>query len=85
MDLETRLTLFRDMIGCCHDLYLWSYDSSFHLITSNCPEQAVVNDLFIMNHRREEFNRQIAAHDTPIIFTTACSGQLLVIRWNELS
>lgn len=69
MDLETRLTLFRDMIGCCHALYLWSYDSSFHLITSNCPEQAVVNDLFIMNHRLEEFNRQIAAHNTPIIFT----------------
>lgn len=69
MDTETSLSLFRDMISCCHDLYLWSYDSGFHLISSNCPEQDVVNTLFMMSHRRKEFDNQITAHNTPIIFT----------------
>ena len=69
MDVETRLELFRDMIGCCHPLYLWAYDSGFHLISSNCPEQAVVDTLFTMGRRREEFDKQITAHPTPIIFT----------------
>lgn len=69
MDTETSLVLFRDMISCCHDLYLWTYDSGYHLITSNCPEQSVVNDLFTMSHRREEFDTQILANRTPIIFT----------------
>lgn len=69
MDIETSLALFRDMVSCCHDLYLWTYDSGFHLISSNCPEQITVNDLFIMSHRREEFDKQITASRTPIIFT----------------
>lgn len=69
MDIETSLGLFRDMVGCCHDLYLWTYDSGFHLISSNCPEQITVNDLFMMSHRREEFDKQITAGRTPIIFT----------------
>lgn len=69
MDIETSLALFRDMVSCCHDLYLWTYDSSFHLISSNCPEQITVNDLFMMSHRRKEFDKQITANGTPIIFT----------------
>lgn len=69
MDIETNLALFRDMVNCCHDLYFWSYDSGFHLISSNCPEQNTVNDLFMMSHRRKEFDKQITANRTPIIFT----------------
>ncbi|MBD5393204.1 MAG: helix-turn-helix domain-containing protein [Lachnospiraceae bacterium] len=69
MDIDVRLALFRDMIGCCHNLYLWVYDSAFHPITSNCPEQPAVNDLFGMSHRQEDFDRQITAYHTPVIFT----------------
>lgn len=69
MDIETNLTLFRDMIRLCHDLYLWTYDSGFHLISSNCPEQVTVNVLFMMSRRQEEFDKQITASNTPIIFT----------------
>lgn len=69
IDIKVRLGLFRDMISCCHDLYLWTYDSGFHLISSNCPKQATVNGLFVMSHRQEEFDKQIIAHNTPIIFT----------------
>ena len=69
VDIDTRLALFQDMIGCCHDLYLWSYDSAFHLITSNCPEQTAVNDLFMLTRRREAFYDQITEYHTPVILT----------------
>lgn len=69
MDTRTNLTLFRDMISCCHNLYLWTYDSGFHLISSNCPEQISINNLFMMSQRREDFYKQITASSTPIIFT----------------
>ena len=69
MDTEARLSLFRNMILCCHELYLWTYDSNFHLISSNCPEQTTIDSLFVMSHRREEFDRQILSGHTPIIFT----------------
>ncbi len=69
MDVEANLALFRDMIHCCHELYLWIYDSGFHLISSNCPEQDKVNDLLMLGRRREGFDQQITANHTPIIFT----------------
>lgn len=69
MEIDARLELFRDMIGCCHDLYLWTYDSAFHLITSSCPEQVIINDLFVLTRRREEFFSQISEHNTPILLT----------------
>lgn len=69
MDIETRLALFRDMIGCCHNLYLWSYDSSFHLISSNCAEESAINDLFLTSHRKEEFDSLITAQNTPVVLT----------------
>lgn len=69
METETRLSLFRDMISCCHNLYLWTYDSAFHLITSNCPEQTIIDNLFMMNRSRDDFIRQIAEQDTPVIYT----------------
>lgn len=69
METETRLSLFRDMISCCHNLYLWTYDSAFHLIASNCPEQTIIDNLFVMNRSRDDFIRQIAEQDTPVIYT----------------
>ena len=69
METETRLSLFRDMISCCHNHYLWNYDSAFHLITSNCPEQTIIDNLFVMNRSRDDFIRQIAEQDTPVIYT----------------
>lgn len=69
METETRLSLFRDMISCCHNLYLWTYDSAFHLITSNCPEQTIIDNLFVMNRSRDDFIRQITEQDTPVIYT----------------
>ena len=37
--IEQRLALFRDMIGCCHALYLWKYDWEMNLLESNCSEE----------------------------------------------
>ena len=69
MDIEAKVALFRDMIECCRNLYLWAYDSGFHLISSNCPECAMLNELFIMSNRKEGFNEELAKHNTPILFT----------------
>lgn len=69
MDIDARIALFRDMILCCHELYLWTYDSGFHLTTSNCPDQTVLNELFAASQRQVEFDREISASPLPIIFT----------------
>lgn len=87
METETRLSLFRDMISCCHNLYLWTYDSAFHLITSNCPEQTIIDNLFVMNRSRDDFIRQIAEQDTPVIYTNEMGLMLVMTPYfldNEL-
>ena len=69
MELSDKIALFQDMIGCCHNLYVWVYDSAFHLITSNCPEQAVINDLFVLSCRVDVFREQLKGQETPIILS----------------
>lgn len=39
----------------------------------------MVNDLFVMNHRRTEFDAQIAAHNTPILFTNEMGLMWVVV------
>ena len=45
--IEQRLTLFRDMIRCCHPLSLWRYTPELELLESNCEEESLLNDLFV--------------------------------------
>lgn len=66
MGIQENLTLFRDMIGCCHNLYLWTYDRDFHLVSSNCPEQNAIDDLFALSRCKE---RELTSYSTPVIFT----------------
>ena len=68
MKLEDRLTLFQDMIACCHNLYVWTYDGSFHLIESNCPAQMSVHNLFSVSCRNGKILEQLESDDKPLIF-----------------
>ena len=45
MTIENRLETFRDIIGSCHNLYLWTFDSNMNLLESNCPGQDLLLDL----------------------------------------
>lgn len=65
--IEQRLELFSSMLLCCHNIYLWQYDSGFHLIHSNCPHQAAINNLFSMLRGGQLTEKQLANQDTPIL------------------
>lgn len=67
--VEDRLQLFGDMLICCHSLYLWQYDSGFHLIRSNCPQQAAVNNLFGLLRNGHMMEKQAYQQDTPLLLT----------------
>lgn len=51
-ELESRVELFAGMLGCCHNLYLWQYDSNYYLISSNCVQEAAMDNLFSTYARR---------------------------------
>lgn len=69
MDIEYRLRLFREMIRCCHNLYLWHYDAQLQLIDSNCPDQALLNSLLSVGEHQNVLRTFAEKHHTPIILT----------------
>lgn len=69
MNINDRLSLFRDMIQCCHNLYFWTFDEDLHLIYSNCTQNSHLSILFTEYHRRQDFLDYAAARSRPIILT----------------
>lgn len=69
MHIEQRLSLFRDMIHCCHNLYLWSYAPNMTLAESNCPEKDILNELFVSSKHTEELPQALSIHNYPVLMS----------------
>ena len=67
--IEQRLNLFSEMLLCCHNLYLWQYDSGFYLIRSNCPQQVTVDNLFGMLRGGKLIEKELVSQETPLLLT----------------
>ncbi len=46
MNVEQNLALFRELMLCDGGIYSWTYDASGTLLSSNCPEEAVLTAAF---------------------------------------
>ena len=71
MNVEERISLFRDMVGCCHNFYLWVYNGSMDLLGSNCPDQENVRNLLTMTQSRESLAEYAKSNTKPILMTNA--------------
>lgn len=69
LHIEQRLALFRDMIGCCHNLYLWSYSPEMELLESNCPEDGILNELFVSSKQLEELPQVLISRNHPVLMS----------------
>ena len=84
MDVNERVALFRDMVSCCHDLYLWDYDCALHLLNSNCPEQEAMRNLLQLSITRDDFGQELIAQDTPLLIANEMSMMWLALpRFEE--
>lgn len=71
MNSDTRLAVFQDLVGCCHDLYLWTYDRSMCLLSSNCPDEETVANLLLFGNHNETLIDFGKNHRKPVIMTDA--------------
>lgn len=69
MVLSDRLELFHNMLQCCHELYLWSYDSEMNLLGSSCPEEPVVSALLAIGDHLENTRAYAAANRAPLLLS----------------
>lgn len=78
--IEARLELFIGMLSSCHNLYLWQYDSGFHLIKSNCPQQTAVNNLFGLLRGGKLTDRQLCDQDAAPILLNNSIGMMWILQ-----
>ncbi len=78
-ELDARVELFSSMLLCCHDLYLWQYDSGWHLIKSNCPHEAAVNNLFTLLRGDDSIRQFPNENDLPILMSNEI-GMLWILQ-----
>ncbi len=67
MVLNDRMELFQNMLLCCHDLYLWTYDQNMALESSSCPQEAVMGGLLAIGNRLEETRTYAQEHRAPLL------------------
>lgn len=83
MQIDEKVTLFRDMVGCCHNLFLWTYDCAMHLLESNCPEQEKMHNLLQLSIGEGGFLTELTSVDTPLLVTNAMDMVWLVLPLME--
>lgn len=71
MEQKERLSFFNHMIRCCHNLYFWSYDASFQLIESNCPDETAIGSFLRVERSHEMILEYAKDNDMPLIITSA--------------
>lgn len=83
MQINEKVILFRDMVGCCHNLYLWIYDCAMHLLESNCSEQETMNNLLQISIEERSFLTELSNQNTPMLVTNAMDMVWLVLPLME--
>lgn len=69
MVLNDRLELFQNMLLCCHDLYLWTFDQDMVLEQSNCPQAPVMSGLLAIGDRMEDTRSYAQANRAPLLLS----------------
>lgn len=69
MNSDTRLSVFQELVGCCHNLYLWTYDRSMCLLSSSCPDEETVANLLLFGNHNETLIDFGKKHRRPVIMT----------------
>lgn len=62
MTLDEKIDLFAGQLQCGSKIYLWQYDGSGQLLSSNCPDEAVLGAMFqVFGCKEELFQRADSA------------------------
>ena len=83
MILEERLELFSNMIRCCHNLYLWRYDATFQLLSSNCPAQSQLGGFANLSSFQDAILKHQNAQHTPLILANQINLMCVAVFHKE--
>lgn len=67
--IEDRLSLFREMITCGHQLYFWSFDADCAPIFTNCPASRHFRELLGLDKSALEVLLRLSGERRPVLMT----------------
>lgn len=53
LTLQKKIDYFSELITCSHNLYYWCYDPDLHLLSTNCTEKSVYDNIFAISGCKE--------------------------------
>lgn len=68
--VEQNLSLFKELIHCNANIYLWTYDGDYNLLDSNCPHEAVLSAVFSILGCKEQLYEYAQEHSKPLSIST---------------
>lgn len=71
MDNAQNIALFREMVRCEGALYLWQFDAEGRLLSSNCPDEAVLGTAFSVFGCKDAMLKHLKTHTTPVALGTS--------------
>ena len=66
---EMYLPVFQDLVSCCQALYLWTLDSSLHILQTSCPCGEQFYPLVVPYAHKEEICTHMLQYRKPVIVT----------------
>ncbi len=73
------LIFFSNIILDTYGVYMWQYTEDFDLLSSNCPDAAVLKNLFLMNSTHELLRAYLAQKDVPAMLADDLGFMWLII------
>ncbi len=71
MNIPQNLALFSSLIQCGSPVYLWTYDATGELLSSNCPDEALFHTAFSVMGIRDQMLSHGQTHSSPLLLGCA--------------
>lgn len=68
MDIDHRIALFLELMGCNVDIPYWCFDQDLKLISSTCKDEAIIQRVIFGESENQEYLLEyVREHDLPLI------------------
>lgn len=67
MDKDSRMEAYRILTGCCQTIWNWKLDRDYHVLSSDCPHEALYKDLLFSDFWQEKIRQHTEQSLSPVI------------------
>lgn len=67
MDKNNLLEAYRILTGCCQTIWNWKLDHNYHVLSSDCPHEALYKDLLFSDFWQKKITQHTQQSLTPMI------------------